>query len=140
MRVRTTGARSAAACSAARARPAVVRPHPETRPSRCWANPSDANKASVLAISGAGRPVDATSASTSASPFTRRLCNTASIAVTVVVSGSSHALGELEHLVLLTRVGPVLELDDAQLPELGAQPAVGGVEQAELLAVGHDLG
>src|SRR5206468_2331748 len=54
------------------------------------------------------------------------------------------ALGELEHLVFLAGVGPVLELDDAELLEALAQPpllAVGGtgIEQAELLAVRHDL-
>ena len=49
------------------------------------------------------------------------------------------ALGELEHRVLLAGVGVVLERDDAQLGELRAEPAAVGVEQAELLAVGHDL-
>src|SRR2546426_504512 len=37
-------------------------------------------------------------------------------------------------------VFPVLELDDAQVGEALAEPAVGGVEEAELAAVGHDLG
>ena len=45
----------------------------------------------------------------------------------------------VEHRVLLAGVGPVLELDHAGLGELLAEPAVGGVEQAELLAVRHDL-
>ena len=49
----------------------------------------------------------------------------------------------LRHLVeggvLLAGVDPVLELDDAELGEALAQPAVAGVEQAELLAVRHDL-
>src|SRR4051812_36723433 len=50
-------------------------------------------------------------------------------------------LGDLvELLVLLARVGPVLEGDDAELGELLAQVAVGRVEEAEFLAVGHDLG
>ena len=42
--------------------------------------------------------------------------------------------------VLLARVGPVLELDDAELGEAVAEPAVGRVEKAELLAVRDDLG
>src|SRR5207237_7365969 len=37
-------------------------------------------------------------------------------------------------------IDPVLELDDAQLGELLPQPTVAGVEDPELLAVGHDLG
>ena len=41
--------------------------------------------------------------------------------------------------VLLAGVDPVLELDDADLGEAVAQPAVGRVEQTELLAVRHDL-
>ena len=49
-------------------------------------------------------------------------------------------LAEGEGLVLVAGVGPVLELDHAELLELVAQPAVVAVEQAELLAVGHDLG
>src|SRR3954452_4438404 len=48
-------------------------------------------------------------------------------------------VGEGEHLVLLAGVGPVLELDDPELLELRAQPAVGRVEQSKLLAVRHDL-
>ena len=44
-----------------------------------------------------------------------------------------------EGFVLLAGVGPVLELDHAELPEPLPQPAVAGVEQAELLAVRHDL-
>src|SRR5579862_8746279 len=50
------------------------------------------------------------------------------------------AVGQREHLVLLAGVGQILELDAAQLGELLAEPAVAGIEQAELLAVGHDLG
>ena len=42
-------------------------------------------------------------------------------------------------VVLLAGVGPVLELDHADLGEALAQPAAGRVEQAELLAVRHDL-
>ena len=42
--------------------------------------------------------------------------------------------------VLLAGVLPVLELDDAHLLEAAAQPRVVAVEQAELLAVRHDLG
>src|SRR5262245_60439152 len=42
--------------------------------------------------------------------------------------------------VLLAGVRPVLELDDAELGEAGAQPSVARVEEPELLAVGHDLG
>src|SRR5207249_2917777 len=58
---------------------------------------------------------------------------------------SASALRELEHLVFLAGVGPVLELDDAELLEALAEPAglaLRGtrIEQAELLAVGHDLG
>src|SRR6476660_7435949 len=50
-------------------------------------------------------------------------------------------LGDLvEHRVLLAGVDPVLELDDAELGEALAQEAVVAVEQAELLAVRHDLG
>src|SRR5437764_13267546 len=45
----------------------------------------------------------------------------------------------VERGVLLAGVCPVLELDHAQLGEPLTQPAVAGVEQAELLAVGHDL-
>src|SRR4051812_25083851 len=41
--------------------------------------------------------------------------------------------------VLLGGVDPVLVLDDADLLELGTQPTVAGIEQAELLDVGHDL-
>src|ERR687898_2724597 len=49
-------------------------------------------------------------------------------------------LGDLVEVgVLLTSVGPVLELDDPELLEPAAQPASRGVEQAQLLAVGHDL-
>src|SRR5436853_5155681 len=49
-------------------------------------------------------------------------------------------LGHLVELaVLLAGVDPVLELDHAELGEAVAQPAVAGVEQSELLAVGHDL-
>ena len=48
-------------------------------------------------------------------------------------------LGDLvERGVLLGGVDPVLELDHAELGEAVAQPAVAGVEQAELLAVRHD--
>ena len=47
---------------------------------------------------------------------------------------------ELHALVLGAGVLPVLELEDAELAELGAQPAVAGVEQPELLEVGDDLG
>src|SRR5438445_47965 len=54
--------------------------------------------------------------------------------------GCGAVLGDLvERLVLLAGVLPVLEGDDAQLGELLAQPAVGGVDQAELLAVRDDL-
>src|SRR3712207_736639 len=49
------------------------------------------------------------------------------------------AISELEHLEFLARVGTVLELDDSQLLEPRAKPAIGGVEQPQLLAVGHDL-
>jgi hypothetical protein len=49
----------------------------------------------------------------------------------------------LRHLVelgvLLAGVGPVLELDHAQLLEPAAEPATGRVEQPQLLAVRHDL-
>ena len=47
---------------------------------------------------------------------------------------------ELELDVLLAGVLEVLELDDVHLLEAVAQPAVVAIEQAELLAVGHDLG
>src|SRR5437764_204333 len=45
----------------------------------------------------------------------------------------------VELRVLLAGVDPVLELDHAQLGETVAQPAVAGVEQPQLLAVGNDL-
>src|SRR3954471_18165567 len=45
----------------------------------------------------------------------------------------------VELVVLLAGVHPVLELDDAGLGEPLAQPAVGRIEEAELLAVRHDL-
>src|SRR5215218_264602 len=56
------------------------------------------------------------------------LCDRASVARDLVEVG-----------VLLARVDPVLELDHAELLEAMPEPAVGGVEEAELLAVGHDL-
>ena len=56
------------------------------------------------------------------------------------VQAGGELLAQGEGGVLLAGVGPVLELDDADLGEALAQPAVVGVEQAELLAVGHDLG
>src|SRR5215217_7699500 len=43
----------------------------------------------------------------------------------------------VEEGVLLAGVGPVLELDDAELGEAGAQPRVARVEQTQLLAVRH---
>src|SRR5918992_359127 len=46
----------------------------------------------------------------------------------------------LRDLQFLRRVLPVLELDDAELGEALAEPAVGGVEQAELAAVRDNLG
>src|SRR4051812_40385099 len=50
-------------------------------------------------------------------------------------------LGQLvERLVLLAGVDEVLELDHLHLGEPVAEPAVVGVEQAELLAVRDDLG
>src|SRR3546814_8738643 len=54
-------------------------------------------------------------------------------------SGGDLALSEGEGLVLLFGVGPVLELDHAELRELAPEPVVVAVEQAELLAVRHDL-
>src|SRR2546429_6965741 len=45
----------------------------------------------------------------------------------------------VEGRVLFAGVGPVLELDHAQLGEALPQPAVTGIEQTELLTVGHDL-
>ena len=45
----------------------------------------------------------------------------------------------VERGVLLAGVDPVLELDHAELGEPVAEPAVGGVEEPELLAVRHDL-
>src|SRR5262249_4566221 len=45
----------------------------------------------------------------------------------------------VERRVLLAGVGPVLELDDAELGEPLAQPAVAGVEQPDLLPVPDDL-
>src|SRR5579884_586452 len=53
--------------------------------------------------------------------------------------GDGGLSGGLEAVVLLARVGPVLERDHAQLRELRPQPAVGAVEQPELLAIGDDL-
>src|SRR3546814_21036750 len=41
--------------------------------------------------------------------------------------------------VLLAGVDPVLELDDSHLAELVPEPATVAVEQAQLLAVRHDL-
>src|SRR5580658_3059043 len=49
------------------------------------------------------------------------------------------AFGELEGGELLVGVRPVLERDHTELGELLPQPPVAGVEQAELLAVRHDL-
>src|SRR6266480_1261403 len=56
----------------------------------------------------------------------------------------SSAFSQLEHLVFLAGVGPVLELDDAEVLEPLTQPSLltlagAGVEQAELLAVRDDL-
>src|SRR5215471_20576009 len=51
----------------------------------------------------------------------------------------SDLLAQGERVVLLTGIGPVLELDDADLGEAVAQPAAVRLEQAELLAVRHDL-
>src|ERR1700677_3418588 len=45
-----------------------------------------------------------------------------------------------QRVVLLGGVHPRLELDDPQFGEFGAEPPVGRVQQAQLLAVGHDLG
>src|SRR4029453_12749410 len=56
--------------------------------------------------------------------------------VTVLASSAR----PLQRVVLLARVLPVLELDDAHLGELGAQPALTRVQQPQLLAVGDDLG
>src|SRR5579875_1412748 len=47
---------------------------------------------------------------------------------------------ELQALVLGAGVLPVLVLQHPELPELLAQPPVTGVEQAQLLQVGNDLG
>ena len=57
------------------------------------------------------------------------------------VRGGLVAVGgdRVEEGVLLVGVGSVLVLDDADLGELLAQPAVAGVEEAELLAVRDDL-
>src|ERR1700686_2877017 len=57
-------------------------------------------------------------------------------------SGEDPVLGRDggEGVVLLGGVNPGLELDHAQLGELGPEPAVSGVQEAELLAVGNDLG
>src|SRR5690606_449651 len=55
------------------------------------------------------------------------------------LGGRRPSAGGLQRLVLAAGVLPVLELDDAHLGELLAEPAVAGVQQAELLAVGHDL-
>lgn len=56
------------------------------------------------------------------------------------LGGGQLALVEGEGLVLVAGVGEVLELDDTQVLEAVAEPAVVGVQQAQLLAVGNDLG
>src|SRR4051794_39554332 len=54
--------------------------------------------------------------------------------------GERTVLRELvEQFVFLAGVRPVLELDDVDLVELLGQPEVVAVEQAELLAIRHDL-
>src|SRR5688572_9886888 len=57
-----------------------------------------------------------------------------------VMCRSGHcAVGELQVVVLVGGVDPVLELDHAHLLVAMAQPAVVAVQQAQLLAVRHDL-
>src|SRR5215207_8499128 len=62
----------------------------------------------------------------------------AAVLLTRALCGGSFAVLRdlVEGRVLLAGVGPVLELDHAQLREPLSQPAVTGVEQPELLAVG----
>src|SRR5207248_2206499 len=143
--------------SAWRARPAGVSVQPEIRPSRWRARSWAPSSASAPATADASRPDASTMGPMSANPFSRTHVTTTSrgsagYATTSKLppphGGDSRCrgcglpvLGDLvELLVLLARVGPVLEGDDPQLGELLAQVAVGGIEQAEFLAVGHDLG
>src|SRR5438270_13803205 len=147
---------SAATSSAWRARPAGVSVHPDTRPSRWRARSWTPRSVRISETAAVSSPEASTIGPTSANPFRRTHVTTTSrgsagyatlLKLPPLPSGGSRCggsrlsvLGDLvELLVLLARVGPVLEGDDAELGELLAQVAVGRVEQAELLAVGHDL-
>src|SRR5690606_34775009 len=82
---------------------------------------------------GPARSVLGRSATRGASKIARERANGRS-------SAGELGLGQLQGLVLAAGVLPVLELDGAHLGEALAQPAVAGVEEPELLAVGDDLG
>src|SRR5215510_11766014 len=67
----------------------------------------------------------------------RNTIRTGVVGDAALIDGSGYRLHRDVHVgVVLARVGPVLELDHAELGETRAEPAVARVEQAELLAVG----